>query len=46
VRRTLIVSAGDPAIFVQQPIALMFFLLTIGVIALPLLTGRRARSKG
>jgi putative tricarboxylic transport membrane protein len=41
VRRTLIVSGGDPAIFVQQPIALTFFLLTIAVIALPLLARRR-----
>jgi putative tricarboxylic transport membrane protein len=37
VRRTLIVSNGDPAIFVQQPIALTFFLLTGAAIAAPVL---------
>jgi putative tricarboxylic transport membrane protein len=40
VRRTLIVSNGDPAIFVQQPIALALFLLTAAAIAAPVL--RRA----
>jgi putative tricarboxylic transport membrane protein len=41
VRRTLIVSDGDPAIFVQQPIALTFFLLTAVALAAPLLRRRR-----
>ena len=40
VRRTLIVSEGDLRIFVQQPIALGFFLLTIAVLVLPLVTRR------
>jgi putative tricarboxylic transport membrane protein len=40
VRRTLIVSNGDPAIFVQQPIALTFFLLTAAALAAPLLRRR------
>ncbi len=37
VRRTLIVSEGNLAIFVQQPIALGFFLLTLAVIVFPLI---------
>jgi putative tricarboxylic transport membrane protein len=40
VRRTLIVSEGNLAIFVQQPIALALFLLTIAVMVLPLITRR------
>lgn len=43
VRRTLIVSNGDPAIFVQQPIALAFFLLTAAALAAPLFTRRVRR---
>jgi putative tricarboxylic transport membrane protein len=40
VRRTLIVSEGNLAIFVQQPIALALFALTIGVLVLPAITRR------
>jgi putative tricarboxylic transport membrane protein len=40
VRRTLIVSEGNLAIFVQQPIALALFALTIGVLVLPVITRR------
>ena len=40
VRRTLIVSEGHLAIFVQQPIALALFVLTIGVLVLPPVTRR------
>ncbi|HEY5619677.1 MAG TPA: tripartite tricarboxylate transporter permease [Vicinamibacterales bacterium] len=40
VRRTLIVSEGSLGIFVQQPIALALFLLTIVVLALPIVTRR------
>jgi len=40
VRRTLIVSEGNLGIFVQQPIALALFLLTIAVMVLPLITRR------
>lgn len=45
VRRTLIVSEGNLAIFVQQPIALTLFVLTIGVLVLPVIT-RRLFAKG
>jgi putative tricarboxylic transport membrane protein len=40
VRRTLIVSEGNLAIFVRQPIALALFALTIGVLVLPAITRR------
>jgi len=40
VRRTLIVSEGHLSIFVQQPIALALFALTIGVLVLPFITRR------
>jgi putative tricarboxylic transport membrane protein len=42
VRRTLIVSEGNLGIFVQSPIALAFFLLTISVIVVPMITRRLA----
>jgi putative tricarboxylic transport membrane protein len=40
VRRTLILSQGDLGVFVAQPIALTFFVLTVAVIVLPLITSR------
>jgi len=45
VRRALIVSNGELAIFVQQPIALVFFLLTAAVILVPLIRGARAGAR-
>jgi len=42
VRRTLIVSNGDLSIFVRQPIALAFFLLTAAALVVPLVARRRA----
>lgn len=42
VRRTLIVSEGSLAIFAQSPIAVGFFLLTLGVIFIPIITRRIA----
>jgi putative tricarboxylic transport membrane protein len=42
VRRTLIVSEGSLAIFFQSPIAVGFFLLTLGVIFIPIITRRIA----
>jgi putative tricarboxylic transport membrane protein len=42
VRRTLIVSEGSLAIFFQSPIAVGFFLLTLGVIFIPVITRRMA----
>jgi putative tricarboxylic transport membrane protein len=38
VRRTLILSEGDLSVFTQRPIAVVFLLLTVVVIALPLFT--------
>jgi putative tricarboxylic transport membrane protein len=45
VRRTLIVSEGDLSVFVQQPIALGFFLLTIGVLVAPAVMRRLRRGR-
>ncbi len=42
VRRTLIVSEGSLSIFWESPIALGFFLLTLGVIFIPIATKRVA----
>lgn len=42
VRRTLIVSEGNLSIFVESPIALGFFLLTLAVIFVPFITRRLA----
>jgi putative tricarboxylic transport membrane protein len=39
VRRTLIVSNGDLSIFLQSPIALAFFLLTLLAIVVPFISG-------
>ena len=44
VRRTLIVSEGRLSIFVEQPIAVAFFVLTIAVIVLPLVRRRLIRA--
>jgi putative tricarboxylic transport membrane protein len=46
VRRTLIVSNGDLRIFVEQPIALGFFLLTLAVILAPIVTRRWKARRG
>jgi putative tricarboxylic transport membrane protein len=42
VRRTLIVSEGNLSIFWESPIALGFFLLTLGVIFIPIVMKRVA----
>ena len=44
VRRTLIVSEGRLSIFIEQPIAVAFFVLTIAVVVLPLVTRRFFRA--
>jgi putative tricarboxylic transport membrane protein len=39
-RRTLILSEGDLSVFAERPIALTFLLLTVAVIAVPLIVSR------
>jgi len=42
-RRALLLSRGDPLVFLERPISLTFILLTLGLLALVLLPGIRRR---
>jgi putative tricarboxylic transport membrane protein len=46
VRRTLILSEGDLAVFVERPISLFLFVLTAAVIFLPLIVSGMKRTRG
>jgi TctA family transporter len=48
-RRAMLMSRGDPSVFVTRPISLMFIVATIGILAtivVPVVRGRRADVKG
>jgi TctA family transporter len=45
-RRSLLVSRGDPSVFIDRPIALAILLLTLAIIAIPLVASAWRSRKG